>query len=100
MRVLKPSKCYAYDLLTIGALGIKGKFGSQASTTHLTGMSKLTLLPLVSQICLLVEVRKKLISLGPKKALLSNQTATSLWFLTQQGYIVPIKGIKRILNDS
>jgi len=100
MRVLKPPKCYAYDMLTIGAPGIKGKFGSQASIAHLAGWSKLTLLALASRICLPMEVRKKLVSLGPKKALLSNKTTTSFWFLTQQGCIVLIKRIKRILNDS
>jgi hypothetical protein len=48
MRVLKPSKCYVYDLLTIGAPRIKGKFGSQVSIAHLAGLSKLTLLALAS----------------------------------------------------
>ena len=100
MRVLKPSECYAYDLLNIGAPGIMGKFGSQASIAHLAGLSKLTLLALASQICLPVEVRKKLVSLGPKKALLSNKMTMSFWFLTQQGCILLIKRTKRILNDS
>jgi len=61
---------------------------------------KNTLLALASQICLPVEVRKKLVSLGPKKAILSNKMTMSFWFLTQQGCIVLIKGTKRILNDS
>jgi hypothetical protein len=40
---VEEAKCYAYDVLIIGALGIKGKFGSQASIAHIAGLSKLYL---------------------------------------------------------